>query len=804
MSGSSSESPECHPDASRLAAACQEDRSWDERDYSPSPDAFSPHLNLQDHNLARAFSARPSAAESAARSVWEHATDTQPRGLPPPVFQPKPPTKAPYSVNTLKRPKCYPSAVKGPVAKQRLLPPCRTVPAKGGLLLPPQLPREAGPPQSPFPGLPKPHMRPPPRSLQACLKVPPPHAARDATVGQSLEHIAASTARDPIVGQSLEQSRSTPIAQPPQPRTSPTSTGSFSTTSALLSSRKQACLQTWKELVAMIGEASVLMKELQSSSNGDAHLTTAIAAFQPGTLECYLSIASKFVDFVMAQGQDMSSLSLAFLADFLETARLGDEEDREVCRTSPKQTLKALTWLASYAQIPVLQALLGNKLIAAFRSDVAPRDRKEALPLPLAAVAAWEVLVCLKSTAPQLRLLLGAFLLAFWASLRFGDMQRIRLSSLSLSACSLRGICYATKTTNRGQPFAVNPFGLTGRDIASSWVVAWLAELQRSWSATERHWGPSAEPDFLLPVLPGLASRAPEPFVFQLPMAYSQALPALRWALQLVPPSGVSPTTPEESLAFTVHCLKVGLLSASAQLRLASDTRRKQGHHKDSVSLYARDDTIDALWVQSEVISACAKGWRPTRPIARGGQAPTLEASFTVPRTALPSALYLPSLPPGLDRFLLHREIAQQLESHPPDPTSFAHSASDEEAWEVERAAILMPSSESEDDAPPPTARAKSFSFVQNGPWGAVHACRIGDNGEPLPACGTRLSVAALPLEEPPTSLLCKRKPCVVLPGLACSRKKRCTAIAMHATVRPPPPAPRSPLPHQGTATPGP
>ena len=538
-------------------------------------------------------------------------SDTAHKGLTAPLFQPRPPTKAPFSVDTLKRPRSCPCASEGAVAKHRVSPPCQPPLPKGGLPLPDPFSRGNPPSQPSLPGLPKPQTRPPPRSLQPRHTPPPSHAARDATRGQSLEHLAA---RDPTVGQSLEHPRHSPPFRPPQPHASSAAAASFSTSSTLLSKRKQSCLRSWKELVLLIGQASDLMKELECSSNKDTHLATAIAAFQPGTLECYLSIASKFVDFVLAQGQTLSSLSLAFLADFLETARLGKVEDREICRSSPKQTIKALTWLAAHAQMPALQALLNNKLIAAFRADAVPKDRKEALPLPLAAVAAWELIVCLKSTAPQLRLLLGAFLLAFWASLRFGDMQRIRLSSLSLSTHALRGVCYATKTTNRGQPFAVNPFGLTGRDIASSWVVAWLTELQRSWSATQAFWGPLAEPDFLLPVLPGLALPASDPFVFQLPMAYSQALPALRWALQLLPPSGVPPATQEEALAFTVHCLKVGLLSASAQLRLASDPRRKQGHHKDSVSLYGRDDTIDALWVQSQVISACAKVGVPRAP----------------------------------------------------------------------------------------------------------------------------------------------------------------------------------------------
>ena len=60
-----------------------------------------------------------------------------------------------------------------------------------------------------------------------------------------------------------------------------------------------------------------------------------------------------------------------------------------------------------------------------------------------------------------------------------------------------------------------------------------------------------------------------------------------------------------EAQAYTLHSLKVALLSAAAQLRLPEESRRQQGHHRlTSVQLYSRDDTIDSLWVQSQIASA--------------------------------------------------------------------------------------------------------------------------------------------------------------------------------------------------------
>ena len=161
-----------------------------------------------------------------------------------------------------------------------------------------------------------------------------------------------------------------------------------------------------------------------------------------------------------------------------------------------------------------------------------------------------------------------AFLLAYHACLRFGDLQRIRLSSLSLTAQSLRGICWSTKTSRTGQPFAVTLTGLSGRCAASSWCLNYLLCLHRCWLATEAFWRSDVEPDFLLPILPDWASKATTDFAFKSPMSYSQALPALRACMQLSSPKAPNTACQEEAQAFTIHSLKVGLLSAAKQQRL--------------------------------------------------------------------------------------------------------------------------------------------------------------------------------------------------------------------------------------------
>ena len=185
-----------------------------------------------------------------------------------------------------------------------------------------------------------------------------------------------------------------------------------------------------------------------------------------------------------------------------------------------------------------------------------------------------------------LAILLGAFLLTAFCSLRFGDTQRVCISSLSLTSSSLRGTCWTTNTSSTGQPFACTHFGITGRDTATAWTVTWLAHLHDARLETQKCYGPDVEPDFLIPAIEHW--EAPGIPVFHCPLQYHQALQLLRWMVQT--PWTTSLIKPEEAQSFTMHSLKVSLLSASAQLRLPEESRRLQGHHKtSSTQLYSRD-----------------------------------------------------------------------------------------------------------------------------------------------------------------------------------------------------------------------
>ena len=160
------------------------------------------------------------------------------------------------------------------------------------------------------------------------------------------------------------------------------------------------------------------------------------------------------------------------MADYLYAAQRSAAQD-----TSPPMCIKSLRLWAKHSDWRDLQDALQSTLVSAYVKMTRVKDKKESFPIPMAVLAAWERMVCDPKCTQSQRLLLGPALLCSHASIRFGDVQRVSWSSLQLSTAGLHGVCTATKTTRSGQPFACTWHGITGRDVASSWVLNWLAQL---------------------------------------------------------------------------------------------------------------------------------------------------------------------------------------------------------------------------------------------------------------------------------------------------------------------------------------
>ena len=626
---------------------------------------------------------------------------------------------------------------------------CLSPPVSGGLQPPSYKPSTTATHEVDYiqPGLPQPRPKAPPLSLR-----------RQTWEKRTVEALAQTPRYTQPQTPKIKAARSTPpLIRPAQPEYQ----------KALAFKAKTEVEERWIRLLQLHQDSSLLAQTAVETSHPEETLKTAIKGYSASSLLSYIRQLENFTAYIRQANIKLNHMSLAQFTDFLWACKDSQEEDRHAFKCSPSTALKALSWFHKIGQIEALSLLCINPLTRAFVKPDGPTDRKEAIPLPLAVLAAWEVKLLDPNCPTALAILLGAFLLTAFCSLRFGDTQRICISSLSLTSSSLRGTCWTTKTSSTGQPFACTHFGITGRDTATAWTVTWLAHLQDARLETQKCYGPDVEPDFLIPAIEHWeATGIP---VFHCPLQYHQALQLLRWMVQT--PWTTSLIKPEEAQSFTMHSLKVSLLSASAQLRLPEESRRLQGHHKtSSTQLYSRDDTIQSLWLQREIALNIRQGWRPPRPQARGGQAPTIEPAFTVSHQPIPEQIILAMVPPCAAAFIYHREVENQkiVLAEIAAMEAQIQPQIDEEAIAVEAFAEITSSDDDEEPCeqpmPPehPADRDAQYTFVQLFPWGAIHAApqpRDGSNPSRT-ACGRKLPHEIFT----PSSLLqadfCRRSGC--------------------------------------------
>ena len=246
-----------------------------------------------------------------------------------------------------------------------------------------------------------------------------------------------------------------------------------------------------------------------------------LAAFAPATLERYLACTDSFIAFHQADGSCTAHVSPAVLADYLSASQSSLTQDRGLHGTSPITAIKALRWWSKQCMWSELWDAMQSSLVRAYSKNIAIKDVKESLPIPMAVVVAWERAVCdRKSLSQSVRLFLGAALLCTHGSIRFGDIRRTAWSSLQLSTLGLHGTSTATKTTRRGQPFAVTWHGITGRDAQSSWLLSWLAELAELLEPRSQCKLPEQPPDFLF-----LNCTLSSPRIYSIaPASYSRTL----------------------------------------------------------------------------------------------------------------------------------------------------------------------------------------------------------------------------------------------------------------------------------------
>ena len=534
---------------------------------------------------------------------------------------------------------------------------------------------------------PVPVPKPPPRSLQW----PPLEDTSNESTVEATSNFQDQPQLDPKV-------LVPPTSRPPD--VCRHSRGSCQTALQHWQSTKKEYQKWFTHLILSIGEASQIFTHFAHLSTFATVVNQLLSHVGPSTLDLYSRSIETTMTWMRHYGVDWSKLTLTQLVQILQMAKEASRSDVQAIRLQPPQLLRGLKWLAKTALMEDLQNILNSFLMSSFlKGSGEPRDRKEALPIPFILVLKWEQTIMKADTPDWLRLLLGGFLLAIWSSLRYADLQRTSVSNLNLGPNAIRGLCRLTKTTRTGQPFAAYLGGFSSAAPRSGWVASWLRALQRAYEKSKPF-----QPDYIIPVLdnydhPSMAS----------PLSYAGALRALRWAAQT--PWSTPTLSSLEAQGLTLHSLKVTFLSAAAQLRLPRQDRQMQGHHiGGSVQLYSRDDTVDAIWLQMQICKEVKQGWRPSRPLQRGGQPALPEPRFDLPNSELPMSIEI-LWERGLSLF---QESKQRMELN--ETISLKDSESSDDS--------SSDCSESDDDETvmrKQQVQPETMVFVQNGPSGCCH-----------------------------------------------------------------------------------
>ena len=171
------------------------------------------------------------------------------------------------------------------------------------------------------------------------------------------------------------------------------------------------------------------------------------------------------------------------------------------------------------------------------------------------------------------------------ASLRFRDLLRARLQSLSIQGHILKEI-HGVQTFSIG-PTMASLLGISTRPSQEQWPFRFLQVVQ-SGIEPSQYWNRQWSPDFLLP-------SWTDSIPFSSPCSYHHALALIRYCAQcnwLHEPL----LTPDPGRCLSTHSMKSTLLAAAGQLNLNIAQRAKQGHRKQSVQLYPRDDVWPSLF----------------------------------------------------------------------------------------------------------------------------------------------------------------------------------------------------------------
>ena len=189
------------------------------------------------------------------------------------------------------------------------------------------------------------------------------------------------------------------------------------------------------------------------------------------------------------------------------------------------------------------------------------------------------------------------------------------MSSIVLDKDNIRGSCFRSKTSHKGQPFGCKTAGSLSHG-SFSWLIKWLQIVDEIW---ENSGLSDIESIFLQWTQDGLHV-----------LSYGETIQLLRHYLLTPWRSQASPLA-NCTINFALHSMKTIFLAWTAQRSdvFTEEQRMVQGHHKSqkasSLRRYSRDDVYPQLQLQATLISIVQAEWRPALAQHRGAQAPMVE-----------------------------------------------------------------------------------------------------------------------------------------------------------------------------------
>ena len=371
-------------------------------------------------------------------------------------------------------------------------------------------------------------------------------------------------------------------------------------------------VQQFKSILNQLGEHSGLALALKESKHPDVHLCRVLDEFAPSTILKYMSGIMHFLKLCSEFKLTWYDLRPMELADLLLQSSIHKSSDES--SVGGKNIIKSMRWCAKVTSVLSL-GVFRNPLVDSFLNTKRPSDQQETAPLPLWAVVQFERRLLQKSATQNEVLFLGSCLIAIWGGLRYADAQRLPLSSIVLDKDNIRGSCFRSKTSHKGQPFGCKTAGFLSHG-SFNWLIKWLQTVDDIW---EKSGISDIESIFLQWTQEGLHV-----------LSYGETIQLLRHYLLTPWRSQESPLA-DCTINFALHSMKTTFLAWTAQRSdvFTEEQRMVQGHHESqkssSLRRYSRDDVYPQLQLQASLTSIVQAGWRPALAQHRGAQAPMVE-----------------------------------------------------------------------------------------------------------------------------------------------------------------------------------